>query len=111
MEPSGVAQRSGRPARARAGAPWGLLAGLILGGRKSECINRDLVKKPAASLVPGTAALFMLISAEDEPAIKRLTSFHVPLHTTPLTGDVEEAVEQATVHKDLLAAIKYDVLE
>ena len=110
------------------GAFWGLLVGLILGGpvagllaglglcailggRKARGIDRDFMKKLAESLIPGNAALFMLIPAEDEPTIKRLTSFNVPLNTTPLTDDVEEAVEKATEHKDVLAAIKFDELE
>ena len=110
------------------GAFWGLLVGLILGGpvagllaglglgailggRKAGGIDRDFMKELAESLVPGNAALFMLIPAEHEPTIKRLASFNAALHTTPLTDDVQEAVEQATEHKDVLAAIKFDELE
>ena len=110
------------------GAFWGLLVGLILGGpvagllaglglgailggRKAGGIDRDFMKELGESMIPGNAALFMLIPAEDEPTIKQLESFSAPLHTTPLTDDVEKAVKQATEHEEVLAAIKFDELD
>ena len=110
------------------GAFWGLLVGLILGGpvagllaglglgailggRKAGGIDRDFMKDLGKSLIPGNAALFMLIPAEDEPTIKQLESFSAALYTTPLTDDVAKAAKQATEHQDVLAAIKFDELD
>ena len=53
----------------------------------------------------------MLIPADDEATIKQLEAYNVPLYTTPLTDDVEEAVEQATEHEEVLEAIKFDELD
>ena len=93
----------------------GLLAGLglgpILGGRKAGGIDRDFMKKLGESLIPGNATLFMLIPADDEPTIKQLESFSAALYTTPLTDNVEKAVNQSTEHEQVLAAIKFDELD
>ena len=110
------------------GALWGLVVGLILGGpvagllagsglgaivggKKAGGIDRDFMKKLAERLIPGNAALFMLVSADDEATIKQLEAYDAPLYTTPLTNDVEEAVKQATEHEEVLAAIRFDELD
>jgi uncharacterized membrane protein len=98
-----------------AGPVIGLLAGLglgaILGGRAASGIDRDFVKKLGDHLIPGNAALFMLIPAEDEATLKQLEAYAAPLFTTPLTDDVEAAVDQATEHEKVLEAIKFDELD
>jgi uncharacterized membrane protein len=110
------------------GALWGLLVGLILGGpiagllagvglgailggRKAGGIDRDFMKQLGERLIPGNAALFVLIPGDDEATIKQLEAYNAPLYTTPLTEDVEEAVEQATEHEEVLDAIKFDELD
>lgn len=112
----------------RRGAFWGLVVGLILGGpvagllgglglgailggRKAGGIDRDFMKKLAGRLLPGNAALFMVIPADDEATVKQLEAYDAPLYTTPLTDDVEEAVEKATEHEEVLEAIRFDELD
>lgn len=112
----------------RRGAFWGLIVGLILGGpvagllaglglgaivgaRKAGGIDRDFMKKLAERLVPGNAALFMLIPADDEATIKQLEAYDAPLYTTPFTDDVQRAVDKATEHEEVLEAIKFDELD
>jgi uncharacterized membrane protein len=111
----------------RRGAFWGLVVGLILGGpvagllaglglgailggRKAGGIDRDFMKTLAKRLVPGNAALFMLIPADGEPTIKQLEAYNAPLYTTPFTDDVQQAVDKATEHEEVLEAIKFDEL-
>ena len=93
----------------------GLLAGLglgaIMGGKKAGGIDRGFMKKLGKDLKPGNAALFMLIPAEDEPTLRHLNSFDAVLYTAPLTDDVEQAIEQATEHEEVLEAIKFDKLD
>jgi uncharacterized membrane protein len=113
--------------RAGRGAFWGLIVGLILGGplagllagsglgavlggRKAGGIDQEFMKKLAERLIPGNAALFMLVPADDDATIRQLEAYDAPLYTTPLTNDVEEAVEKATQHEEVLAAIKFDEL-
>jgi uncharacterized membrane protein len=95
-----------------AGPIGGLLAGLglgaILGKRASGGIDRDFMKDLGQRIKPGDAALFLLIPGDDEATLKQLEAYAGPLYTTPLTDDVEEALEKATVREDVLEAIKFD---
>jgi uncharacterized membrane protein len=92
----------------------GLLAGLglgaFLGGKGDKGIDRDFMKQISGRMVPGNAALFMLIPEDDEDTLKFLEAYEGPLYTTPLTDDVEEALDKASTHEDVVEAIKYDEL-
>lgn len=112
---------------ARRGAFGGLLVGLVLGGpiggllaglglgaffggRGNKGIDRDFMKQISDRMMPGNAALFMLIPEGDEDTLDFLKAYEGPLHTTPLTDDVEGALDQASTHEDVVEAIKYDEL-
>ena len=94
-----------------AGLLGGLGLGAIVGGKKAGGIDRDFMKKLAERLLPGNAALFMLIPADDEATIKQLEAYDAPLYTTPFTDDVQQAVDKATEHEEVLEAIKFDELD
>ena len=110
------------------GAFWGLLVGLvlagpfagllagiglgaILGGRAHQPIDKDFMKDVGNRLKPGDSALFMLIEGDDEATINHLEAYAAPMYTTVLTDDVEEALEKASEHEDVLEAIKFDELD
>jgi uncharacterized membrane protein len=90
----------------------GLLAGLglgaFLGGRATKGIDRDFMKTIGDRMKPGNAALFLLVDSEDEQTIKHLEAYEGPLYLSPLTDDVEEALEQASKQEDVLEAIDFD---
>jgi uncharacterized membrane protein len=92
----------------------GLLAGLglgaILGGRAAKGIDRDFMKTLGDRMMPGSAALFLLVDADDEQTMEQLEAYEGPLHVTPLTDDVEEALEKASAREDVLDAIDFDKL-
>jgi len=94
-----------------AGLLGGLGLGTILGGKQAGGIDRDFMKKLAKRLVAGNAALFMLIPGDDEATIKQLEAYDAPLYTSPFTDDVQQAVDKATKHEEVLAAIKFDELD
>jgi uncharacterized membrane protein len=110
------------------GAFWGLLAGLIfagpvagllaglglgalLGGRASKSLDPDFMKTIADRMKPGGAALFLLVDSDDEQTIRQLEAYEGPLYLTPLTDDVEEALEKASKHEDVLEAIQFDEID
>jgi uncharacterized membrane protein len=112
---------------ARRGAFWGLLVGLIfggpiggllaglglgaiLGGKGTKGIDRDFMKKISGRIFPESAALFMLIPEDDEDTMRFLEAYEGPLYTTPLTDDVEEALDQASVREDVVEAINFDAI-
>lgn len=90
----------------------GLLAGLglgaILGGRATKGIDRDFMKTIGDRMKPGNAALFLLVDSEDKETMQQLEAYEGPLYVTPLTDDVEEALEKASKQEDVLEAIKFD---
>ena len=109
------------------GAFWGLLVGLILGGpiaglfaglglgailggRATKGIDRDFMKTLGKRLIPGGAALFLLVDSDDEATMQQLEAYEGSLYVTPLTDDVEEALEKASEREDVLEAIDYDAL-
>lgn len=113
---------------ARRGAFWGLLVGLIfagpiagllaglglgaiLGKSKTGGIDPDFMKQLGQNMKPGNAALFLLVPGDDEATMKQLEAYAGPLYVTPLTDDVEEALEEATVREDVLEAIKFDEID
>jgi uncharacterized membrane protein len=95
-----------------AGPIAGLLAGLglgaILGGRAAKSMDPDFMKTIADRMKPGGAALFLLVDSDDEQTIKQLEAYEGPLYLTPLTDDVEEALEKASKREDVLGAIQFD---
>ena len=105
------------------GAFWGLLVGLIfagplvgvlgglglgalLGGKAHKGIDRDFMKEIGKGIKPGDAALFLLIDGDDEATLKQLQAYDAKFYTTTLTDDVHEALEKATEHEEILAALK-----
>jgi uncharacterized membrane protein len=107
------------------GAFWGLLVGLIfagpiagllagmglgaiLGGRATKGIDRDFMKTLGERIRPGGSALFLLVDSDDEGTMKQLEAYEGPLYATPLTDDVEEALEKASAREDVLEAIDFD---
>ncbi len=98
-----------------AGPIAGLLAGIglgaILGGRAHQPIDRDFMKDVGNRLRPGNSALFMLIEGDDEATIKQLEAYAAQLYTTVLTDDVEEALEEASEHEEVVEAFKFDELD
>ena len=110
---------------ARRGAFWGLLVGLIfagpvigllgglglgalLGGKKHQPIDRDFMKDLSEGMKPNEAALFLLIEEDDADTLKQLRSFDATLHTTVLTDDVHEAINNATEHEEVLDAMEIE---
>ena len=95
-----------------AGPIGGLLAGIglgaILGGKATKGIDRKFMKELSQSMRPGRAAVFMLLPEEDEKTIKFLEAYEGPLHLTPLTDDVKEAIDNASTREDVLEAISFD---
>jgi uncharacterized membrane protein len=92
----------------------GLLAGLglgaILGGRATKGIDRDFIKTIGERMMPGGAAIFLLVDGDDEDTMQQLEAYEGPLYVTPLTDDVEEALEKASAREDVLEAIDFDKL-
>ena len=105
------------------GAFWGLLVGLIfagplvgvlgglglgalLGGKSHKGIDREFMKEIGKGIKPGDAALFLLIDGDSDNTIKQLEAYDAAFYTTPLTDDVHEALEKATEHEEILAALK-----
>jgi uncharacterized membrane protein len=114
--------------RAGRGAFWGLLVGLVLGGpvagllaglglgafkggKKEGGIDQKFLKELGEQIRPGNAAIFMLIPAGDADTMQHLEAYDASLYTTALTDDVHEAVEKATQHEEVLAAIEFDELD
>ena len=95
-----------------AGPFAGLLAGLglgaILGGRATKGIDRDFMKSIGDRMVPGNAALFLLVDSDDKETMKHLEAYEGTLYVTPLTDDVEEALEKASAREDVLEALRLD---
>ena len=113
---------------AKSGAFWGLLVGLIfagpllgllgglglgalIGGKKSQPIDRDFVKSLSEALKPNEAALFLLIKEGDAATLEQLRSYDTPLFTTVLTDDVEEAINNAVEHEEVVAAMEFEADE
>jgi uncharacterized membrane protein len=113
---------------ARRGAFWGLIVGLIfagpiagllaglglgaiLGGRAAKGIDPEFMKTIADRLKPGNAALFLLVDSDDEGTIQQLDAYEGPLYATPLTDDVEEALDKASKREDVLEAIDFDAMD
>jgi uncharacterized membrane protein len=109
------------------GAFWGLLVGLILGGpiagllaglglgailggRATKGIDRDFMKTLGNRLMPGGSALFLLVDSDDEGTMQQLEAYKGALYVTPLTDDVEEALEKASQREDVLEAIDFDAI-
>jgi uncharacterized membrane protein len=107
------------------GAFWGLLVGLVfagpvagllagmglgalLGGRAAKGMDPDFMKTIGDRMKSGSAALFLLVDSDDEETIKQLEAYEGPLYLTPLTDDVEEALDQASKRDDVLKAIQLD---
>ncbi|MGD9049907.1 MAG: DUF1269 domain-containing protein [Anaerolineae bacterium] len=92
----------------------GLLAGLglgaILGSRATKGIDRDFMKTLGDRMMPGSAALFLLVDGDDKQTMEHLEAYEGPLHVTPLTGDVEEALDKASTREDVIEAIDFDKL-
>ena len=61
-------------------------------------------------LGPGGSALFLLADSDDEGTMQQLEAYEGPLYVTPLTDDVEEALEQASEREDVLEAIDFDAI-
>ena len=109
------------------GAFWGLLVGLIfggpiggllaglgmgaiLGGRATKGIDRDFIETLGDRMMPGSAALFLLVDGDDKQTMEQLEAYEGPLHVTPLTDDVEEALDKASTREDVIKAIDFDKL-
>lgn len=110
---------------ARWGSFWGLLIGIIfagpllgllgglglgalLGGKKTQPIDRDFMKNLSEGLKPNEAALFLLIDEGDAATLAHLKSYDATLYTTILTDDVREAIDNATKQDEVMAALEVD---
>jgi uncharacterized membrane protein len=95
-----------------AGPIGGLLAGLglgaVLGGRATKGIDRDFMKTLGDRMMPGNAALFLLVDSDDEGTMQHLEAYEGSLYVTPLTDDVEAALEKASEREDVLEAIRFE---
>jgi uncharacterized membrane protein len=109
------------------GAFWGLLVGIIfggpiggllaglglgafLGGRATKGIDRDFMKTLGGRMMPGSAALFLLVDGDDVQTMEQLEAYEGTLYVTPLTDDVEEALDKASAREDVIEAIDFDRL-
>lgn len=110
------------------GAFWGLLVGLIFagpllgllgglglgalrGGKKHQPIDRDFMKSLGEGMKPDEAALFLLTKEGDAATLEHLRTFDATLYTTILTDDVEEAINNAAEHEEILTALEFEADE
>jgi uncharacterized membrane protein len=98
-----------------AGPLLGLLGGLglgaLMGGMKQQPMDRDFMRSLSEALKPNEAALFLLLKEGDTASLEQLGSYDATLFTTVLTDDVEEAINNAVEHKEVLAAMEIEADE